>query len=74
MIQNINLFGQAVAIKATACSFNGEPGNPIDVPYINLYVRLTNVCQAKCPFCEFHGKDEHKFNVDKFLLYYIVDL
>jgi molybdenum cofactor biosynthesis enzyme MoaA len=66
VITNHFLFGQPVALKAIGCSCNGKPGSTFDKPYINLYVRITNVCQTNCPFCEFHGKDSIQFDLIKF--------
>lgn len=62
----MKLFDHVVAVKATTCSFNGAPGAAVEAPYVNLYTRVTNVCQANCSFCEFHGSDTNKFKIEKF--------
>ncbi|SPF54551.1 putative Molybdenum cofactor biosynthesis protein A [Candidatus Desulfosporosinus infrequens] len=59
------LFGNEILIKDHHCNFNDQVGMKVNTPYVNLYVRLTDECQAKCRFCTFHGKDkgfdEYKF-------------
>lgn len=52
------VFGEQIKCKPNPCDKDGKKqGVKID-DYVNLYVRLTNTCQAKCSFCEFNGKDE----------------
>lgn len=65
------LFGHEVAMKTVPCAYNGKPDkNPGD-DYVNLYVRLTNKCQASCEFCEFRcNEDKTKFDFYKF--HYII--
>jgi molybdenum cofactor biosynthesis enzyme MoaA len=57
---SVEVFGHNLNLKDKACSINGHQ-DTVD-PYVNLYVRLTNVCNAKCPFCTFHGNDTNKFD------------
>jgi molybdenum cofactor biosynthesis enzyme MoaA len=48
------------------CRKNDEPLVKIEgVPLINVYVRLQNVCNANCDFCEFCGEAK-QFNEEKF--------
>ena len=58
------IFGKEVKTRTHSCSFNNEPVCVIK-PYINLYIRLTNRCQASCKFCEYHSQDEQKFDLKK---------
>ena len=47
------------------CSLNDEEPKRIKEPQINVYVRLQNVCNADCDFCEFCGQAK-KFDEEKF--------
>ena len=60
------LFGKEININDHHCNFNDHVGEKIKVPYVNLYVRITDYCQANCPFCTFHGAP-NTFNGYKFL-------
>jgi len=63
----LKLFGKDFEVKDHHCNFNDHVGSKIDEPYVNLYVRLTDICQAKCKFCEFHKSKSPEFDVYKFL-------
>lgn len=66
----LKLFNQYVELNDYYCHFNDTAGRKVEEPYINLYVRLTDACNAKCKFCEFNGDDVTGF--DKYKLYYIL--
>ncbi len=59
------IFGKEVKTRIHSCQFNDEPIRDIK-PYINLYIRLTNNCQANCKFCEYHSHDKQVFDLNKF--------
>lgn len=59
------VFGKEIKTRTHSCSFNNEPVCAIK-PYINLYIRLTNGCQASCKFCEYHSQDKQTFDLKKF--------
>lgn len=61
------IFGHEVEVRSQTCSINGITGSAIDEPYINLYVRLTNNCNASCEFCEFNGADHDEFDTTTFM-------
>lgn len=44
------LFGRDIQIKKTGCNMGNQPGFPIP-PAVNLFVKATNGCNAKCAFC-----------------------
>lgn len=44
------LFGKEVEIKKFGCNQFDTPGHEI-VPSVNIYVKVTNGCNAKCLFC-----------------------
>lgn len=64
----ITLFDTKVKVNDGSCGLNGGSGKS-STPYVNLYVRLTNSCQAACNFCEFHPSITYvqDFDVYKFL-------
>lgn len=69
---NVNLFGKSVQIRDFHCTKNNCERHKVDTPYLNMYVRVTNVCQANCGFCAYHG-EETPFDLYK-LLYIISEL
>ncbi len=66
----IKIFDKLIEYKDFDCSLNGgakEKNNP----YVNLFVRTNDACNANCSFCEFHKKETKEFDIYKF--YYILD-
>lgn len=63
----MSLFGKEITLKDHQCSLNGEPGKPRKQS-INIYVVMTNACNAKCQFCCNEGNRGKiiPFNVEKF--------
>lgn len=47
------------------CRLNNESLVKIEEPMVNVYVRLSNVCNADCNFCEFCG-EKKRFDKAKF--------
>jgi len=45
-----------IPFKERSCSLNNNKPRKITEKYVNLYVRLTDFCQAGCEFCTFHKK------------------
>ena len=35
-------------------------------PFVNFFVRMTDICCAKCPFCKYHSEKSPSFDVKKF--------
>ena len=68
----VKLFGKDLVVKDNHCSLNGKPGDPIDVPYINMYVTMTNACNAKCAFCCNEKNACTKVNFNFYKFYYLV--
>ncbi len=44
------LFGKEIAVKTHGCNVMDEPGQRI-IPSVNLFVKVTKGCNAKCQFC-----------------------
>lgn len=65
----LTLFDHTLNIRDKSCCVNGK-SHPSD-PYINLYVRMTNACNAKCKFCTFNKQDSGTF--DRYKFWYILN-
>lgn len=57
------LFDKEIDIKTHYCKSFDKPLDEVDVPYINIQVKL-NGCNANCLFCE--SKTGPKFNQDEY--------
>jgi len=64
-MQKITLFDKEIKVKDYDCSFNKNVFNPKPVN-LNLYVQVTDVCNAKCQFCDKPGCKDNDFDYDKF--------
>lgn len=58
---HITLWGENIPIAKEVCGHFGGPPAPVEHPYINLYVRVTDLCWANCPFCIAHGSSPRPF-------------
>lgn len=61
----INLFNKEIPVKDYDCSYNKNIFNPRP-PVFNLYIQLTDACNAKCEFCDKPGCKDNDFDYDKF--------
>lgn len=46
----IKVFGKEIAVKSLGCNVMDEPGQRI-IPSVNLFVKVTKGCNARCLFC-----------------------
>lgn len=46
----IEIFGKEIAVKSHGCNVMDEPGQRI-IPSVNLFVKVTKGCNARCLFC-----------------------
>lgn len=62
----MQLFDKEIQIKKIGCNCVDEPGKPIS-PSVNLFVKVTNGCNAHCCFCSNAGVDikNNAFNIGK---------
>lgn len=68
MLNYIKIFGKKVKVRSHLCTKNGKQGAEIKEPYVNIYVKIADDCNAKCLFCTFRNKKERfRFNYLKFL-------
>lgn len=61
----INLFDKEIQVKDYDCSYNKNIFNPRPSVF-NLYIQLTDACNAKCKFCDKPGCKDNDFDYDKF--------
>lgn len=63
MIKNIKIFGEEISIKNYHCS--SSPSNIIVGPYkFNLYIKVTDHCNASCSFCSNQGSAPERNDID----------
>lgn len=62
------IFGHTIRLKSIGCNVVGRVGQPIS-PSVNLFVKVTNGCNAHCPFCSNAGcqSSTSPFDVDKLI-------
>lgn len=67
MLNYIKLFGKKVKVRSHLCTKDGKKGVEIEEPYVNIYVKIADKCNANCLFCTFRDIDEKfRFNYRKF--------
>ena len=57
MANTIELFGQKVEIKDTPCTRKGETPERCRMS-LNLYIKVTDMCNAKCSVCSNKGNEK----------------
>lgn len=69
----IDFFGKSIAVKDFDCRLGSLAPVPI-APFVNLYVKVTDGCNAHCPFCSnaMARAQRKEFNTDK--LFRIIEL
>lgn len=68
----IRLFGNNVSIKSWGCSYGSQPPTWIP-PSVNLFVKVTNGCNARCAFCSNAGCYSINTEFDYEKLWRVVD-
>lgn len=68
----INLFNSEIAIKQFGCRWPNTPPSLIP-PSVNLFVKVTNGCNARCAFCSNGGCASAYVDFDHNKLWCIVD-
>ena len=60
------IFNKTISIKKASCNVLSVPGIPI-APSVNLFVKVTNGCNAQCSFCSNASslRVGNQFNIDK---------
>lgn len=66
-----SVFGKEIETEDFYCQRNHcNDLSHVSDPYINMYIKTTEVCQARCMFCEFCTNQKEQFELHK--LYYIL--
>ena len=62
----MKVFGKDIQLRRYGCNLIDEPGKPV-APFVNLFVKVTKGCNARCLFCSNAGTmpPHSDFNVDK---------
>lgn len=63
------LFNTEVPLKTHGCSFNGNPTDDVE-PFVNVFVRITDRCNANCGFCAFKKDFIEDVAVDIYKFFY----
>ena len=64
----MEIFGKEILIKTHGCNVLNEPGQRI-IPSVNIFVKVTNQCNAHCVFCSNAGYKNAStaFNIPKLM-------
>ena len=66
-VRTISIFNKNIPVRKYGCkNWNREEPLFIEVPRVNLFVQVTNLCNANCAFCIYHGDNYHLFDIEKF--------
>lgn len=68
----IRLFDKIISIKSAGCRYGSQPAVVIP-PSVNLFVKVTNGCNARCAFCSNAGCNVIKAEFDHSKLWRIID-
>lgn len=71
-MKEVVLFGRTVQVKDVGCNKSNCIGQPIP-PIVNLFVKVTNACNAKCPFCSNVGHANERTHFDTGKLFRCID-
>lgn len=65
-VREIELFGNKISVRKYGCK-NYMEKSPlwIEVPRVNIFIQVTNKCNANCDFCIYHSNCEKTFDVEK---------
>ena len=69
---DIKLFGTTLSLKDEYCTLYNETPKKVNEPYINMYVTVTNACNASCEFCCNAANSCKKVDFDFYKFYYIL--
>lgn len=64
-VRTINIFNTDIPIRNYGCSNKGQEPKIINPARLNLFIQLTQNCNANCRFCEYHNPSTTKFNISK---------
>ena len=53
-LEKVNLFNKDIPIRKYGCKHKEDDIKIINPPRLNLFIQLTQNCNANCNFCEYH--------------------
>ena len=64
----VSIFNKEIQVRDHYCQLDSNPPTNVREPYINVYVNITNICNAKCKFCsnECNKNNISAFDFEKF--------
>lgn len=68
----VQFFGKSIKLKSIGCVHGTIPAQPI-FPSVNIFVKVTNSCNAKCAFCSNGRCDNFSTNFNHDKLWQVVD-
>jgi len=71
-MKEIVLFDHIIQVKDIGCNRYGISGIALP-PIVNLFVKVTNACNAKCPFCSNANYTNIRVNFDIDKLFHCID-
>lgn len=64
-MRTVNLFDKDIPIRDFGCNYDGLKAQRYEKDRVNLFIQVTDSCNASCAFCNWH-KEQHKdFNLNK---------
>lgn len=68
----VSIFGHEISVKTTDCCHGDTPGSRVP-PAVNLFVKVTDGCNARCLFCSNAGAPHTTLPFDTAKLFSVVD-
>lgn len=68
----VSIFGHEISVKTTDCCHGDTPGSRVP-PAVNLFVKVTDGCNARCLFCSNAGAPHTTGPFDTAKLFSVVD-
>lgn len=63
----LNLFGKEIRARENYCACNNATcAQRVESSYINLYVQMTDICNARCDFCVAKNNPHNEFDAARF--------
>lgn len=64
-MRTINIFNKDIEIREYGCCNRNNSPQIIMPPRLNLFIQITQNCNANCKFCEYHTPSNYDFNIEK---------
>lgn len=64
-MRTTKLFGKDIPIREYGCNCNEMKAQRYKKDRVNLFIQVTNMCNADCAFCNWHNGDKSEFDLNK---------